>query len=207
MRELLLCAVLASAAPASAQVVFDASEVAKIGARAKSLRERLAPADVDPEPVRKLFDRLAKDGAQVEAETGMLDLYQRLGKFDAKGKLRNLQVGVVELEDPADAQEAPMARHAVYRRYFSRMEARNEDWSVKPDGSVRVDVWDWTLSLDGRMLAVKHTIVPMVLTPAGMEVLEGKARAYLMSPADPAVQRRWKRVAKELLTLGRTVEA
>lgn len=206
MKELLVCAVLAAASPASAQVVFDASELASVRDGVKSLRERLAPAAVDPRPIAILLKRLAKDGEQVESETGMQDVYQRMGSFDAFGKLRNLSVGVVELEDPADESGAPSARRAVYRRYFSRLEARNEDWSLREDGSGRVDAWEWVVSLEGELLSVIHEIVPMAPGSGGPEPVEGKIRAYRMSPSDPAVQRRWKRVVQELLTLGRTVE-
>lgn len=207
MKGLLLCALLA-AAPSSAQVVFDASALAKVRDGARSLRERLAPAAVDPGPVSKLFGRLAKDGEKIESERGMKDVYQRMGSFDAFGRLRNLSVAVVELEDPADAEDAPTARHAVYRRFFSRMEARNEDVSMKEDGTGRVDIWDWIVALDGRLMSVTHTIVPLAPSAGGsVELHDGEARAYRMSPSDPAVQRRWNRVVKELLTLGRTVSA
>lgn len=208
MKELLLCAVLAAAAPACAQVVFDASEFAGVQARAKSLRERLAPAAVDPKPVKTLFDRLAKDGEQIESESGMMDAYRRTGAFDAVGRLRNLSVGVVELPDPADSDDAPMARRAVYRRLFSHVEAKNEDVVIKKDGTGRVDVWEWVLSLDGRLMSVTHAIVPLgPSAPGVIAPVEEKIRAYRMSPSDPAVQRRWNRVVKELLTLGRTIEA
>lgn len=207
MNPLLLCAVLA-AVPASSQVFFDASEVARVRDGALSLNERLAPAAVDPDPVSRLFDRLIKDGEAVESEVGMQDMYRRFGKFDAEGKMRNIQVGVVELPDPADAEDAPMARHAVYRRYFSHLMARNEDFSVKRDGHGRVDAWDWTVSLDGRLLSVTHTILPLAPDAGGrVRIVEEKVRAYRMSPSDPAVQRRWRRVVKDLLSLGRTVEA
>lgn len=208
MSELLLCAALLAAAPASAQVVFDSSGVAREGDGAKSLRELLtpAPAPVDAEPIAQLLERLAHDGVQVETARGMRDLYQRFGRFDARGKARNLQVAVVELKDPADSNDAPTARHAVYRRYFSRLEAKNEDYSLKKDGTGRADIWDWVLSLDGKLMSVTHTVVPITWTEGGaIEPVDGKTRVYRMLPSDPAVQRLWNQVVKELLTLGRTV--
>jgi hypothetical protein len=69
-----------------------------------------------------------------------------------------------------------------------------------------VDEWHYTLSLDGKLTAVDHTIVPIEpVGPGEAAPNPSKARAYRMSPSDDFVQRRWKKFSKELLTLGKTI--
>ncbi|UPT75024.1 MAG: hypothetical protein M0D55_04740 [Elusimicrobiota bacterium] len=200
MRNALPLLALVLALPASAQFAgTDAEELAAAARRAAAMREKLRPAAVERAPVEALFSKLADEGDQIEVENGIGNVLTRMGKPDAGGRFRNVQATLVEI--PAEAAEEPsdsMMRHAVMRRYFSHLEASSESWSAG-----RVDIWRWTVGLDGTLIAVEHQIVPV----EGGEPVEAKLRAYRMSPSDPSVQRRWKSLSKELLTLGKLIEA
>lgn len=210
MRNALLLLIVA-ALPAAAQFEGgSADELAESARKAAALREKLKPAAVDKARVEALFSKLSKEGEQVEMEEGIGNVLSRLGSPDAAGRVRNFQATLVEL--PAEAVEPPsdsMVRHAVMRRYFSHLEAQNEIWNVDPaTNSGRVDVWRWTVGLDGTLLSVVHQIIPIERDATGLGApVDAKARAYRMSPSDPSVQKRWKSVSKDLLTLGRLVEA
>jgi hypothetical protein len=212
MKRFLLAAVLASAAPVSAQVAA-ADQTADIAAASDAMRalaKKLAPAAVDPKPVSALTDRLAKDGSQLEMTEGEFgNALVRRTSPDARGRFRGISANLVEL--PADAVEEKsdsMVKDLVMRRYFSRLEATSDDWRVDPKtGAGRVDEWHYVIALDGRLLSVEHTIVPVeVVAPGETAPNEAKGRSYRMSPSDPSVQRRWKKFSKELLTLGKTFE-
>lgn len=210
MKYLLFAAALAVAAPLSAQVGTpeQAAGLAAASASMRSLAARLTPASVDPKPVRSLTDRLEKEGTQIEMEQGETgNLLVRQSAPDARGSFRGIQANLVEVPPPADESEG-MVRDLVMRRYFSRLEATSDDWKVDPKtGDGRVDEWHYAVSLDGKLLSVEHTIVPVELVAPGVAApVEAKGRAYRMSPSDPSVQRRWKRFSRELLTLGRVVE-
>lgn len=213
MNATLSLLVLALALPASAQTFVSAGQADDLAAAARStrtLRDKLTPAPVDPKPVRSLTDRLVKDGEQVEMEEGIANLLTRFGRPDAKGRFKNLQANLVEI--PAELAEAPgdsMFRQAVMRRYFSHLEATSESWEVDPKtGKGKVHVWIFKVALEGRLLSVEHQIAPVEAGPDGEAAPnEAKARSYRMAPSDPSVQRRWKALAKELMTLGRVVEA
>lgn len=211
MKYLLVAAALAVVRPAAAQVGTpeQAAGLAAASASMRSLAARLAPASIDPKPIRSLTDRLEKDGTQLEMETGETgNLLVRQGAPDARGSFRNIQANLVEVPPPADESEG-MVRDLVMRRYFSRLEATSDDWKVDGEtGEGRVDEWHYVVSLDGRLISVEHTIVPVELVAPGVAAPnEAKGRAYRMSPSDPSVQRRWRRFSRELLTLGRVVEA
>lgn len=213
MNAALSLLLLALALPASAQTFVTPEQADGIAAAAKSaraMREKLAPAAVDPKPVEALADRLFKDGEQVEMEEGIGNIYTRVGRPDAKGRFKNLQANLVEI--PAELAEAPgdsMFRQAVMRRHFSHLEATSESWEVDPKtGKGKVHVWIYKVALEGRLMSVEHQIAPVEPGPDGEAApVEAKARSCRMSPSDPSVQRRWKALAKELLTLGRVVEA
>ncbi len=204
---------LALALPASAQTFVSpdqADELATASKSARTLREKLAPADVDPRPVKILADHLYKDGEQVEMEQGLGNTYTRIGKPDAKGRFKNLQANLIEI--PAELAEAPsdsMFRQAVMRRYFSHLEATSESWEVDPaTGKGTVHVWVYRVGLEGKLLSVEHQIAPVEPGADGQVApVESKARSYRLAPSDPSVQRRWKALTKELLTLGRLVSA
>lgn len=212
MKYLLFAAALAAAAPLAAQVATpdQAADISSVSSAMRSLVKKLAPAAVDPKPVRTLTDRLSKDGTQLEMEQGGIgNLLVRQGAPDARGSFRGIQANLVEF--PASAVEEKsdsMVRDLVMRRYFSRLEATSDDWSVDPKtGTGRVDEWHYVVSLDGKLLSVEHTIVPVeAVAPGVSSPNEAKGHAYRMSPSDTSVQQRWKRFSRELLTLGRTVE-
>ena len=213
MNATLSLLVLALALPASAQTFVSAGQADDLASAARStrsLREKLTPAPVDPKPVKALTDRLFKDGEQVEMEQGIGNIYTRIGRPAANGRFKNLQANLVEI--PAELAEAPsdsMFRQAVMRRYFSHLEATSESWEVDPKtGRGKVHVWLYKVSLDGRLVSVEHQIAPVEPDADGQVApVESKARSYRMAPSDPSVQRRWKALTKELMTLGRVVEA
>lgn len=186
-------------------------EMIKHARAAQELAKKLAPAAVDAKPVRTLTDRLSKDGVQIQMEEGRIgNAYTRQGAPDARGRFRNIQANLVEL--PAEAVEPKsdsMVRDLVMRRYFSRLEATSDDWSVDPvTGTGQVQEWHYVISLDGKLIAVEHTIVPVEPVADGVVApVEAKGRSYRMSPSDPSVQKRWRKFSQELLTLGRVVEA
>lgn len=204
---------LTLAASASAQSFVspgDADDLSAATTRASSLRRRLIPASVDPAPVKSLFDKLAKDGEQIEMEEGIGNTLTRLGKPDAKGRFKNVQANLVEI--PAELAEAPsdsMFRQAVMRRYFSHLEATSESWEVDPaTGKGKIHVWIYRVGLEGKLMSVEHQIAPVETGPDGLSSpVEAKVRSYRLAPSDPSVQRRWKNLTKELLALGRVVEA
>jgi len=208
MNATLSLLVLALALPASAQTFVSPGQADDLAAAARStrtLRDKL-----HPKPVKALTDRLVKDGEQVEMEEGIGNIYTRIGKPDANGRFKNLQANLVEI--PAELAEAPsdsMFRQAVMRRYFSHLEATSESWEVDPKtGKGKVHVWIYRVGLEGRLMSVEHQIAPVEPDADGqVSPVESKARSYRMAPSDPSVQRRWKALTKELMTLGRVVEA
>ena len=116
------------------------------------------------------------------------------------------------MEIPAELAEVPsdsMFRQAVMRRYFSHLEATSESWEVDPKtGKGTVHVWIYRVGLEGTLMSVVHQIAPVEPGPDGqVGPIEEKARSYRLAPSDPSVQRRWKALSKELMTLGRVVEA
>ncbi len=204
---------LVLALPVSAQTFVSpdqADDIASASKSAKSLSKKLSPAAVDPKPVKALTDRLVKDGEQVVMEAGIGNVFTRIGKPDAQGRFKNLQANLVEV--PAELAEAPsdsMFRQAVMRRYFSHLEATSESWEINPKtGKGTVHVWIYRVGLEGRLMSVEHQIAPVARGEDGTDApVEEKARSYRLSPSDPSVQRRWKALTKELMTLGRVVEA
>lgn len=211
MKHLLFAAALAVAAPVAAQIVVTPQQAAEMGAASSSMRAlgaKLAPAAVDTKTVRSLTERLATDGTQIvmeEGETG--NLLVRQSAPDARGSFRNIQANLVEVPPPADDSNG-IVRDLVMRRYFTRLEATSDDWKVDPKtGTGSVEEWHYVVSLDGKLISVERTVVPVeVVAPGVSSPNEAKGRAYRLSPSDAGVQKRWKKFSKELLTLGRTVE-
>lgn len=212
MKHLLFAVALAASVPVAAQVVTpdQTADIAGASNAMRSLARKLTPAAVDAKPVSALTDRLSKDGAQLRMEEGEIgNLLARRTAPDARGRFRAIEANLVEL--PAEAVEErsdSMIRDLVMRRYFSRLEAVADDWTVDPKTGVgRVDEWHYVVSLGGKLLSVEHTIVPVEpAAPGDAEPVVEKGRSYRMSPSDPAVQRRWKKLSAELLTLAKTVE-
>jgi hypothetical protein len=84
MKHLLFAAALAAAVPASAQVASSdqTSDIAAASVSMRALAEKLAPAAVDPKPLRSLTDRLSKDGTQLQMEKGEIgNMLARQGYF------------------------------------------------------------------------------------------------------------------------------
>lgn len=205
MRHALPLLALILALPAAAQTFVDPTKLDEIDAaleKAAALRERLKPAKVDKEPVQALFEKLSKQGEQIEMEQGIGNVLTRLGTPDAGGRMRNVQATLVEVPAEAVEPQDAMVNHAVMRRYFSHLEATSESWDVDAGGDGRLDVWNWTVGLDGTLISVTHQIAPV----KGGAPDEAKMRAYRMSPSDPSVQRRWKALTKDLLRLGKLIE-
>lgn len=213
MNVILAFVVLALALPVCAQTFVSADQADGLAAAARSartLREKLMPATVDPKPVKTLTDRLVNDGEQIEMEQGSGNVYMRIGKPDARGRFKNVQVNLVEISaEFAQTPSDSMFRQAVLRRYFSHLEATSESWEVHPQtGKGTVHIWIYEVGLEGKLMSVEHQIAPVEPGSDGQAVpVEQKARSYRLSPSDPSVQRRWKAFTKELLTLGRVVEA
>jgi len=216
MKHVFLAAALLAAVSASAQSA-DPSDVLP-GAMGDALEAaraagaKMAPAPVDPKPVAELFERLAKDGEQIQTEDGTEDAYQRFAIPDKSGSRLNLRVGVVETGAPAaeseDGTGDSMYRDLVMRRYFTSLEAQSEEWSVGKDGSGKIDLWHFSVSLDGRLISVEHDVVPLALGPDGKSAPDSAhTQVTRVSPSDKAVQKRWKALTKKLLLLGRTSQA
>jgi hypothetical protein len=211
MKNLWFAAALVCAVSVSAQVTPSpddglpgAFSAALKSARAQSAK--LAPAPVDPKPVEELFTRLSKDGAHVETRDRVEDAYDRIGVPDKKGRFQNLHVGVVEASDPDEAAPGRLVlRDLVLRRFYSTLEAQSEEWTVGKDGSGRFDIWHFSVAVDGRLLSVVRESAPLEPTPDGKSVLHvSKISSKMMSPSDKSVQKRWKALTKQLLTLGPT---
>jgi hypothetical protein len=209
---MMIAAVFACAAPAVSQIagVEQISGIAAASDAAKSLAARLAPAAVDEKTVDALVERLSQDGVQLEMQSGERgNMLNRRTPLDARGRFRGIQANLIEV--PASAVEeksdAPV-RDLVMRRYFRRLEAASEDWHVDAKtGTGQVDEWRYVVSLDGKLISVEHSIVPVEPSAPGVaSPNEAKGRSYRMSPSDPSVRGRWEKFSKELLTLGRTVE-
>ena len=208
MKRFLFAAALAAAVPASAQVAADQDAgIAAASGAMRALAMKAAPAAVDPGPISALIDRLSKEGSQLEMGGGEIaNVLDRHAALDASGGFRDIKANLVELPDRADAANGPLIRGLVMRRFFSRLEATSDDWIVdEKTGLGRVDEWRYVVSLDGKLLSVEHAIVP--IEPAGpgkLALNAAKGTSVRLSPSDADVQKRWKKFARELLTLGRT---
>ncbi|HAZ08890.1 MAG TPA: hypothetical protein DCZ01_10305 [Elusimicrobia bacterium] len=214
MRVMLPFVVVFCGSLASAQDFVSKEQIYSVKDAAKStliLRDLWMPlpAPVDPGPVKALFERLARDGERVEMEQAIGNAYTRQGRPDAHGRFQNLQAVLVEVpREFEDKSDDPIFHYAVMRRVFSHLEVTTENWNVDPvTGKGKLHVWSYRLSLDGDLLSVEHQIAPVEPGSDGKAApIEAKARGYRRSPSDPSVQRRWKRLAEELLTLGRVTK-
>lgn len=204
--------IVAWGSPASAQdfVSKDRSDVVADAAKStRILRDKWMPAPVDPAPVKALFERLSRDGQQVEMEQAIGNAYTRQGRPDAHGRFKNLQANLAEIEQEFEDQpDSPMFHYTLMRRVFSRLEVTSENWNVDAaTGKGKLHVWIYRLSLDGDLLSVVHQIAPVERGSDGRPTpIETKARGYRRAPSEPSVQRRWKRLSEELLSLGRLSE-
>ncbi|MDX6769624.1 MAG: hypothetical protein SF051_08840 [Elusimicrobiota bacterium] len=207
MRPLLL-ALLAAASSASAEgVPVDRDAWHGMNRSVQAYHERYRAAPVEARPVFRLWKRLAEKGQPMVTGEGEDALgFERVAEPDASGAARNRLVFVVRVPE---GQSGPVQR-AVYTRSFSHMVASSEDWSVGPGGERRVEIWRFVLGLEGTLhSAARQEIVLKNATggAAGQaEVDETRSRTVPLRPADPAVQARWRALARELLLLGPVIE-
>ena len=210
MKSALIAVVLASVA--SAQVAVDAQSdgIAAAARAARDLGKKFAPASVDPKPVAALTDRLSKDWTEIRTAKGEIGhVLARRTAPDARGNFRGIQVELVEIRaQDFGGRSGAAFNDLVMRRYFSRLEAAVDDWSVDPETGVgRLDEWSFVVSLDDRLLSVERSTAPVEpVAPGDAEPNLKMSRVHRVDPADPEAQERWKSLSVELLTLGKTVE-
>ncbi|MCX5794319.1 MAG: hypothetical protein NTY77_02330 [Elusimicrobia bacterium] len=200
MNKILLAAAAALAAIAvsplsAAEFSLDTAGLQDVKDSVSKFKDQKAPAPVDKAPVQKLFDRLAKDGPAYVRSQETPD-----------GGARTLQVTLVEVAGPP--QEEGMMRDLVYRRYFSHLEGVEESVRPQADGTGALERYTYIVSLDGKLQSVKRvTAKILAITPQGLAVVDDKSvHQESLPPADPQVQKRWKNISAELLTMGRTIE-
>lgn len=209
MRTLLAVAALGWAASASAETLpGGAAALHGMRQSVRGFQQRFAPAPVDARVVDRLWRRVARLGeVGLTSERQPARYLERSAEPDARGEARNRFVTLVEL---------PQARrsgfqHAVIRRVYSHMVASSEDWSRGPDGRRRVEIWRFTVALDGVLHAAERHEIVLKDAPDGArgeaEADESRSRQHKLRPSDPAVQRRWRALARELLQLGPVTQA
>ena len=196
MNRLLLAAALLAAAPlAAADFALDSPGLDGMKASVAGFKERLAPAAVDKTVVDKLFTRLAHDGPT----------YTR-SNDTAGGGTETLQVTLVEAEPPDAESEGLMVRDLVYRRYFRNITGVRQTIRPMASGEAELDQYEYTVSLDGRILAVKHVVLVVVaVTPQGLVTDPARAKVFRLPPSDPSVLKRWQGMSAEFLKMGRTL--
>lgn len=143
-------------------------------------QSKYAPARIDKAPVAALFARLSRDSHYEKAEgdnTIAVELYE------------------LPLRQPEGWSDA------LYRRAFSHMTAEEQILRKKDK---EVDVWQYDIGLSGTLEAVRRLTVK--LDDKGVPLEQG-SRLMRMSPSDPSIQARWKKLAPRLLKLGKTYEA
>lgn len=196
MRTALALACLLAAYPASAQTVAppptaptEAETREKLEAFKKQreeTRKKLAPASIEKDPVAKLFERLVKDG-QYERTEGD----------------RSIGVRLIEVETPEPEGDI---RNLLYTRTFSHMEASEQVITVDDKGEATADIYVYVIGLDGQLLGVTRSQLKILGQDAeGAVVVDPKrSRSLILPPSD--MKPRWKKLSKELLKLGKTVE-
>lgn len=202
-KPLLLAVALSLASPAFAADAYEGAS-----AKAKTMREKLAPAPVDKEQVKALADKLLKEGDQLESEVGIENVLASVSQKIKRGRARAVALEASLVELPAELFEDPEApvRFALMTRYFSHLAVNREEWTVKKNGEGRVVLWSYRLSLDGMLQAVTRTTMEVTESPDGELFPDPEtATEMTMSPSDKSVQKRWKATAKELALLGRSL--
>jgi hypothetical protein len=212
MRHSLALAALLLAAPACAQ--FGALEaLADVRAGAAALaasKKATAPAkaeDKQAADVRRLADRLIKDGTEAEHAAGVLHAFE---KVETKSmSRREVIVGVVELEPKEDEGELGEPgsgyRDLVDRHTYSHLEAQVLDVSVAADGAVSVVSRIYVVSLDGRLMgAISQTAAGKAAKDGTIDLDPSKAKTDKVAPA--AAKPDWDKLLPELLKMGRVLE-
>ncbi len=200
-----LLPLLALASLASAETVpVDPDAWRGVNKSVDVYKERYAPAPVDAAVVRRLWTRLADQGLPAQAAGGEhIRLFERSVEPDAKGVAKNRLVYVVEVQR---AEPAGPVRNALLTRSFSHLVATSEDWSLAPDGARRVEIWRFTVELDGSLSAVVRQAITMKDAAQGArgqsEPDPRRSNTTKLRPSSPEVLQRWKDLSKELLLLG-----
>lgn len=184
----LLAALLLGAAPAAAHELPLGGEAWQGMSRGvQAYRAHAGPAPVEAAPVRRLWSELVRRGKPHTSPEGeRAFLLESAEEPDEHGAARNRSVYLVE--HPARPDFAPAASRG-------RLVAASEDWSRASDGAKRVEIWRFTLAVEGTLLSALR----QEITLRGSAVDEGRSRSVRLRPADPAVQRRWKELAARLL--------
>ena len=210
MKRFLFAVALAAAVPVSSPAAPEdlTADAAAISRQTRLLKEKSAPAAVDPAPVDALTERLAKDGSQHRMATGeTANTISAQTRPDKRGHFIGREATLVEVPYTVGRTASAAYRDALYRREFVRLEAARDDWSVDPKtGAGQVEEWQYVLSLDGKLMSVERLIVPVVPIGPGESSLDmTKAQRARLSPSDTEVQEHWKEFSKELLTLHKVV--
>lgn len=208
MSRTLSLAFLLAAASAHAQLVADPGQVQAVKDSLKSYKQALAPAQADRKVAAILYERLARDKRMdgVEDEDGNIVHPQtEVGKPDKKGRRQDHSIALVEIplpERPLDPAE-PNIVDLVERHLYSHLIGRLERWTPLAEGEYEVDVWEYVVSLDGKILSVVHEVlVGVPLDAEGFLADPGRSSSVRMSPSDPSVLKRWKRMSERFLRLG-----
>lgn len=206
--KILLLTVLAAASTAGAETLPAAKEAWTGMNRAVDVyKDRYAPAPVEAKAVNTLWKKLADQGAPGETPEGeRILMFERSVEPDKHGVAKNRLVYVVELPEP-EPQGA--VQRAVYTRSFSHMVATSEDWSIAPDGARRVEIWRYTLGLNGVLEAAARQEITLKTAAQGAkgqsEPDPARSRSVKLRPSDPEVLKRWKELSRELLLMGPTI--
>lgn len=196
MRTTLALALLLCAHPAAAQTVAPPEtkpteqetreKLETFKKQREETQKKLAPASIDKEPVTTLFERLVKDG-QYESTEGE----------------RSIGVRLIEVETPEPEGDI---RNLLYTRTFSHIEASEQVIKADKNGDVVADIYVYVIGLDGSLLKVMRSQLLILGRDGKGEVVVDpeRSRTLILPPSD--MKPRWKKLSKELLKLGKTVE-
>ncbi|HAM34754.1 MAG TPA: hypothetical protein DEB40_12410 [Elusimicrobia bacterium] len=205
---LALCPISAAAFPMSLDQFPQAQS------SINDFKNKLAPAAVDRKVVDRLFENLAMNGSQfAKVEPGSekwVGPSHELTQKNKNGSTKTLRVTLIESNDQklaAQSKQGLVSAYALHRRSFIALTGFEETVAPLPSGNETVEQYEYTVSLDGELLAVKHS--SWVRSGRNSEK-PGKNPAISMverlPPQDPAVLKRWKKVSSEFLRMGPTVK-
>lgn len=187
MRPLFAALLLGAASAAAHELPMGGEAWQGMSRGVQAYRAHAGPAPVEAAPVRRLWSELVRRGKPHTSPEGerafLLESVEEPGE---DGAAANRSVYLVE--HPARPDFSPAASRG-------RLVAVSEDWSRAPDGARRVEIWRFTLAVEGTLLSAAR----QEITLRGQSVDEGRSRSVRLRPADPAVQRRWKELAARLL--------
>lgn len=191
MRPFLACLLLA--APAAAHELPLGGEAWQGMSRGvQAYRAHNGPAAVEAGPVRRLWSELVRRGAPYTTpQRERAFRLEKVEEADAAGAAANRSVYLVEY---------PLRPDLSAGASRGRIVATAEDWSRASDGARRLEVWTFTLSVEGALLAVAHQEITL-RGADGAELDRARSRQIPLRPGDPYVQKRWKALAAELLSM------